>query len=459
MDVLGLDRSRLLLALLGEEAGNVQVPANPHYPVTVSEAMRLDEAVGFALAYNYELAAAHEKAAISKWELVGGYGAYLPKIDYTREGGMEVSRPAAYNDVNGDTVAYSRHRTTDRTYTIRQPLVDPTTIADILLRHKTLDAASAEELGAREKTALDTITSYFRLVQGRLVLSFAERYKGHLDRLASRMRDRVAGGGAAQVDLDRINARSVTARSAIIEGRAEIDAALVEFRRLTGQVPQALQLPGQLLPAVPVEASEVLARAMEANPEYLLANLHVDMAETDTWKAATRFLPKLSVEVSDTKSWNRGGASLGDPNAGPVYADQSERRVMGVVRWSLNGGVDAAQTMASMARARQANYQALDARMRIEESVRVAFDALTAARGRIDALKQAQEANQRVAATFEEQYLAGSRQLLDLLDAYERLYQSQVELTRLVIAETNAGYLLRRQMGELVPAVLSADHP
>jgi len=67
------------------------------------------------------------------------------------------------------------------------------------------------------------------------------------------------------------------------------------------------------------------------------------------------------------------------------------------------------------------------------------------------------EANGRVAATFEEQYLAGTRQLLDLLDAYERLYQSQTELVTMMISEIQAAYLLRRQMGELDTAILSPD--
>ena len=89
--------------------------------------------------------------------------------------------------------------------------------------------------------------------------------------------------------------------------------------------------------------------------------------------------------------------------------------------------------------------------------MRNGFDAMNSANGRIEAVTQAVEANSKVAVAFEEQYMAGSRQLLDLLDAYERLYQSQLELTALLVAEAQASYLMRREMGELEPAILSPD--
>jgi adhesin transport system outer membrane protein len=85
------------------------------------------------------------------------------------------------------------------------------------------------------------------------------------------------------------------------------------------------------------------------------------------------------------------------------------------------------------------------------------YNALKAADQRIQATRQALAANTLVAGSFEEQYLAGSRQLFDLLDAYERLYGSRVELIRLITAEAQAAFQVRRQMGEMVGAVLGSQ--
>jgi len=123
-----------------------------------------------------------------------------------------------------------------------------------------------------------------------------------------------------------------------------------------------------------------------------------------------------------------------------------------------NRRVDLGQGMANAAYSRQASANATDTRMRLEESVRVGFAALNSANAQIDAMGQAVEANTKVVSAFEEQYASGGRQLLDLLDAYERLYQAQSELARLLVSEATAGFLIRRQMGDLVDGILSRDN-
>ena len=458
----GVKRAVLLRQL--ENGDVVALDPDPDHPPTVTEPLSMAESVSFALANNYGAKAAKAKTEATRWELVGSVGQYMPRIDYEYRTGKQDSSPSSYHYNTGTntyaTVPQSRHPTWRSTVTLRQPLADLGIISDILSRSYSLDAAAADELGTREKLALDTISSFFRLIQSRLSIGFANSYKSALDRLAQRMSDRVSGGGASGVELDRITGRSVSARSAEIEARAEYQAASVEFRRLTGVSPIKLALPASLLPSIPDNVEQVLVKSLRGNPDYLAAQLRTDAALASTGKAFSGLLPKVTLEVGRSVTWDNGGIAKEVSAAttpSDVFPKSTEKYIATVFSWSLNGGVDLGQGMANAAYARQASATATDTRMRLEESVRIGFNALNAANGRVDALGQAVQANAKVVVSFEEQYAAGGRQLLDLLDAYERLYQSQTELARLLISEATAGFLVRRQMGELVDAILSRD--
>ncbi|MBI3446688.1 MAG: TolC family protein [Magnetospirillum sp.] len=458
----GIKRANLLRQL--EQGEVVALDPDPDNPPSVTEPLTMSEAVAFALQNNFGAQASKAKTEATRWEMISSMGQYLPRLDYEYKTGKQESNPSSYHVATAAgtyaVVPQSRHPTWTSTVTLRQPLADVSIIADILARSYTLDAAAADDVGTREKLALDTISSFFRLVQSRLSISFAKDYKAALDRMGQRMSDRVSGGGASGVELDRINARSVSARSAEIEARAEYQAASVEFRRLTGISPLKLALPTSLLPAIPEKVEQVLAKALRGNPDYLAAQARTDAAIANTGKSFSTLLPRVSLEVGSTTTWNSGGiASEIQAAVSPseLYAVTKEKHIMTVFSWTLNGGVDLAQGMANTAYARQASYAATDVRMRLEESVRVGFNALNAANGRVEALNQAVASNTKVVGSFEEQYANGGRQLLDLLDAYERLYQSQTELARLLVSEATAGFMVRRQMGELVDAIMSRD--
>ncbi len=440
--------------------------SDPNNPPTVTEPLGLAQAVAFALSSNFEVKTAKAKAEGTHWDYLGSIGAFFPSISYERQQGEAKTSPAAYHSSDSGSapenaiVGEAHYGTSSRTIIVKQPVADLSLITEILARSQTDDASRADAVASREKVALDTITSYFRLIHSRLGIGFASDYKAHLDRLAQRMKDRVAGGGASGVELDRINGRSVSAKSAMIEAGAEYQAALVEFRRLTNVTPIKLRLPASLLPEIPDNVADVLARARQNNPDYQAALLRSDAADAAAAKPFANLLPKFSVQYTDSRTYNAGDIAAENPtNVTPslVYPYANDVRVMGVLDWTLNGLVDPAQGMANAAYARQASFQASDTRQRLEESVRVGFDALNAASHRIDAVKKAVASNTRVAAAFEEQYVNGSRQLLDLLDAYERLYQSQVELGNLLVSEATAGFLVRRQMGELVDAIIKRD--
>lgn len=452
----GAARSALLVHMLGDQPV-VRLEQTSRQP-DIAEALRLDESVAFALKNNFEVQASAAKTDAADWEVVGAYASYLPTVTFSRSTGKERSQPAAYN-VADKRVTDSKHHRRDKELSIRQPLVDLTLISDILLRHKSQSAAEIEQTGTRERVALQTVAAFYKILQSRLFIRFAEDYKARLDKLNGLMQSRVEGGGAAQADLDRIKARSVSAQSAIIETRSEFDAAMDEFRRLTGVTPLLFQVPASLVPTPPASIEDALTKALRTNPEYLLSLKQTEVQQQEGAKAYSRVLPKVTFEMSQTRTWNAGGSGLGSTDSGTsdIFPYQNEKRAMIVTSWTLSGGSDIAQGLAAGAKAREANFRSLDTRARVEEMVRISYNALAAAQSRVPVLEQAIDSNGKVVAAFEEQYMNANRPLFDLLDAYERNYTAHLDLTRVLIAEAQAGHQLRRQMGELVPALKESE--
>ncbi len=453
----GALRAQTLVRLNGGSASVSLAGAGTTAP-DMPEELSLDEAAALALRNNFEVLAAAEKENAADWEVAAAYGQYLPQVQYTRSTGSERSQPASFNDANGNRVLDNQHHRIDKVLTVRQPLVDLAIISDILQRHQNQGAAEAEQQGVRERVALETISAYLRLIQAQLSARFAQTHKENLDKLTERMTARVEGGGASGADLDRIRARATSASSAVIEARSEFEAAQVEFRRLTGSVPTRLKVPDSLLPAVPADVEEAVAKAAARNPDYLQATYQADAALLESRKNYSKLLPNLALELTQSNTYNAGGAAHGSPIDGGPYPWQRERRVMAVMTWKLNGGTDLASGVAYGARAREQTFKAMDVRRRVEESVRVGYNALNAADGRARVLTEAVQASESVAEAFEQQYLAGNRPLFDLLDAYERLYLARLDLVRVVIAEAQAGFQVRRQMGDLVGAILSTEN-
>lgn len=467
----GRQRADLLKKLSG--GADVALEKDEANPPTVVEPLTMPEAVAFALKNNYGVLAAGATTKAAQWDERAAYGSYLPTVTLQYKDGKEENKPASYQVYSstystGVTVKDDTHHTWSNSLVVTQPVIDPLLIATILQRSDTMDAAEADEVSTREKTAYDTLVSFLRVTRSRLSIAFAESYKENLDKLAQRMKDRVSGGGAPAVELDRITARSVTARSAIITAHSEYTAAITEFRRLTGVMPIKLHLPTDLIPIMPANLEDVLDRTLRNNPDFRAANKRADAAIGDMNASFANLLPRFSVEFADSRTWNAGGVAKTDiqtcPSQGSVYYNcimpySHNTSLMGVFTWTLNGGYDLATGIGNRERAQAASFNATDTRQKLEEAVRNGYDAMNSANGQIDAIGKAVEANSKVSVAFEEQYLAGSRQLLDLLDAYERLYQSQNELTSLLTSEAQAAYLLRREMGELQGAILSPDKP
>jgi len=440
-------------------SGTIALAAlDPAYAPDVVSPISLSEAVAIALQNNYSVLASAAALKGAWYDKIGAYGEYTPSLEFDVAKGTERSRPGSVNDIFGNRVLDTTHPRTDRNLTIRQPLIDLGVISDIFRAHETESIVEEDTRDVREGTANDTVNAYLKIMQSHASVYLANQYKDYLDDLAERMKVRVDGGGAPKADLERIKGRITTAESAKIAALGDLRTNLSEFKRLAKVVPAAITIPDVLAPPVPDDIQTAFDRAVKSNPSYLSSVHKIDVAASDRNKTITGYVPKVSLQYAQNYSYDAGGAKNGNPADG-VYPVQKTSSLMVVASWALNGATPIAATMSGVEKESEMRLKSQEVRARLEEAIRTSFEGVNAAHQRIDVLRKAVKADTRVVKDFEEQYKSGGRSLFDVLDAYEQLYNARLNLMRVVIAEAQARFQVRRQMGEFIDGVVATEKP
>jgi adhesin transport system outer membrane protein len=204
---------------------------------------------------------------------------------------------------------------------------------------------------------------------------------------------------------------------------------------------------------IPSELNAAKALAVAQNDDLLAARAEIEAADWARSASLARFLPKLSVEVSHGRNVNAAGTES-------YFRDTKAMVVLTVPL--VNGGTDLAQTRANVAQREEKKARALAVERRLLQELDAAYANLESVAERYRSVSEELEADRAVVQAFQAQLTAANRSLLDVLDAYQRLYQTQLDMTALVIGETQnhlkVAHLTGTLMGAL-GAVPAADRP
>jgi adhesin transport system outer membrane protein len=208
---------------------------------------------------------------------------------------------------------------------------------------------------------------------------------------------------------------------------------------------------------LPKTFDAAMAEAVLNNHELQVALQDMESVVPERRAVLSKYAPKFDIELSAIRTYNAGGIAASDPDPkNPLYPVQNDKRAMLVMSWNLlNGGADRMQSKALESKRLEYEYHAKEIQRKLEESLRINFNLLHSVSGRIDGVTQEMESNDLVVAAFNEQLFAANRSLLDVLDAYQRQYNSRTELTRLLIAEATAALQMLRNMGRLQESIVS----
>lgn len=306
-------------------------------------------------------------------------------------------------------------------------------------RAENLIQAQRAQLRALEQSVLlDTVSAYTATYRDQVVLDLALNNEQRLGRQLQATRDRFEVGEVARTDVAQAEARLSRARADVEAAKADLAASRATYRRVVGEEPANLAEPRplELLPKALNDAQALAA----SNPEVVSATFALYAARDAVDVAFADLLPSLDLqaraqyaeEPTATQDWARSG-SLGVSLSIPLY----------------QGGAEYARVRENRQLERQRRNELETTHRTVQEQVAASWDRLLAATAAIEALRAEVRANGIALEGVQQEALVGSRTVLDVLDAEQELFTSQVNLVRARTEEIIASYQLKLAVGQL----------
>ena len=292
--------------------------------------------------------------------------------------------------------------------------------------------------GLEQSVLFDGVDAYTAAYRDEKVLELALNNEERLTRQLEATRDRFDVGEVARTDVAQAEARLSRAKADVEQAKSDLAASRALYERVIGDQPVKLDEPKVLMDLPKTQAD---ARALaESNPDIVGATFDLYAARDGVDVAFSNLLPSLdlqaSVEYADQPTasleWSRS-ALVGLQLSIPLY----------------QGGGEYSQVRQNKQRVRQARDQLEDTNRSVQQVVAASWERLLAATAAIDAFRAEIRANQIALEGVQQEALVGARTVLDVLDAEQALFESQVSLVRAGREEVLASYQLKLAVGQL----------
>ncbi|MCC7050119.1 MAG: TolC family outer membrane protein [Alphaproteobacteria bacterium] len=373
---------------------------------------------------------------------------FLPTIDVDSEAGYEYTNsPTTRSRVTKgprDSSGVSRFRQ-DNNFTFRQMAFDG------FLASNTVASARATYEGSKDAVAftgevlgIRVVQLYIDVLRNQEFVAYAEANVRELGGITDQIRKLAGAGRGTTADVNQAESRLALGRSALEQRRGELRAAVARYVEFVGEEPRDLVNPGVPVYRRPDTEDAAVQQAVANNPSAQVTAASYQAKKFDAKAADAPFYPRLDAELLGSTGSNLDGAKGRD-------SDFNAR--MRLRYNAFNGFGDVARRGRANEEANAAQQDDSEQRRQIREDVRVAFRNLATADERIVPLRQHTEASERVLRGYRSQFELGRRSLLDLLDAQNELFQSQLSRTDGEYRIVLANYELVFTMGALLGTV------
>ncbi len=306
----------------------------------------------------------------------------------------------------------------------------------------------------------DTVTAYMNVIRDQSIVSLNHKQVDVLVTNLKATRDRFQVGDLTRTDVAQSEARLSLARSQLATAQGNLTSSRESYRSTIGKWPENLEPPPPL-PKLPATADEAVAIALDNSPSIQSATANTQAAQYDVRTARAARLPTFSA-IGGTAYNNYLGTralSAGLPKDTPGLDQDLAQNNIGV---SLTlplyqGGLIGARVRQAQAAQNEALEQGIGTERQLIATTRAAFAIFQAATAAIAANQQAVSANTLALEGVRAENSAGTRTVLDVLNAEQELLNAQVALVTAERDQYVAGFALINAMGHAEANRLGLD--
>jgi adhesin transport system outer membrane protein len=318
--------------------------------------------------------------------------------------------------------------------------------ADVSRAMSSRDAAALRESAAAEETAYSAAQLYLRVLQSRELLALADENLAALKKIAKLISTNVQNGNATQADIQRVDARVLDADSARADQQLELRSATERFIRTVNLQPGELRTPPALDSALPPNVERGLAEAITRNPLVVANAAVVAAARAEVTALKSTQKPRISLDTSAQSKTYRGTSNKTELDMSAMLS-MSYRLA--------DGGQSNAKYDQASARLTQAQIRDLDTRETVEADLRQQFLQYHSAKAKREGLLSGVKTSANARELYQEQFVAGKRTLLELLEVQNAYYSARFNSIVNAADLRLSTFSILRSTGRLSTTILS----
>lgn len=310
-----------------------------------------------------------------------------------------------------------------------------------------VDAGRQNLLETEQQVLFNVVQAYMSVYAGRQFVALRKQDVAALQAQLKASQERFAVGEITRTDVAQSEARLAESQSALVDAQTQLARDVAYYVQVVGNEPGKLSYPKVV--KIPPSLKAALEMASEINPR-LLAQSFVELAaNSDIGVAFSNLLP--SADVSAT-----GYAA--DPNFARENNEISSASIAASLTVPLyEAGLVYSQVREAKQRASQSRIQVIEIARDIRRAVASSWNSYVGLAQIIKNTKTQVNAAQLALNGVQQEYQAGTRTTLDVLNAQRELVFAQVLQVRAERDRVIAGYQLLASIGHLTARDVGLD--
>lgn len=303
-----------------------------------------------------------------------------------------------------------------------QALYDAISSREVARAEREIDEQLYRLAATEQQVLIDVATDYFEILRAYEVLQARLAQERAIGRELEQAREEFEVGLIAITEVEEARARFDRSRADRIVAESDLQVAFEKLERLTGQRYESIEALGQELPIEPPEFSgrdHWVELAMQNNPLVLASQAGVEVSRSSVDIARAQRLPAV------------------DAFASYQYSDSDEDGVTGHDAYSqvgirlsvplYTGGRTSATIRQNTYLLESSQYNFEDQRRETIQEVRSLYTQVSNDVATVEARAQAVVSNQSALDATRAGYEVGTRNIVDVLDAEQNLYDAVAE--------------------------------
>lgn len=391
--------------------------------------MSLQEAVTVAMQSNPEIIQAQMNKEAIEFERRQAQGLFLPRVDIEGSAGVRRLENTTRRTLGiADNELYPLEASISGEWTV---LDFGRRRGELLRQAARVDGASMRVVERSEFVALQIARQYLDVLLQQRVLAASQDNTAFHQSLVNDLGQGVDQGSISIADRQQAEERMQAAIVRQEEAQQDLNNAVITLRRLTGLDISQVTVPPNLASAMAPSVEEAVGLARTDHPLVREAMADVDSANAAADSAEGDLYPTVGLEVQ---------GRIGDDIDG-FRGETNDVLGRVVMRWNVfDGGINRAKLQEMIRRASQSRYRLHELQRQAEEDVRIAWSTLQTQGNVVNALNRQSQVSDDLLLSYRSQFNVGRRSLLDVLDAQNTRYNTQVRLETARFSQLFAQY-------------------